>query len=77
MDALTLEQEALKLTPLARIKLADMLHRSVEDEASAKWDAAALEVAKARCEALDRGETTSIPLAEAIEQIRGSLLRSR
>ena len=77
MDALTLEQEALKLTPLARARLADRLQASLEDETSAKWDKAALAVARSRCEALDRGETTSVPVAEAVEQVRAALLKRR
>ena len=38
MDAHTLEQEALKLTPLSRIRLADLLYTSLEVEADREWN---------------------------------------
>ena len=39
MDAITLEQEALKLSPLSRIRLADLLYTSLEVEADRDWNA--------------------------------------
>jgi len=75
MNALTLEQEALKLSPLARARLVDKLQASLEDDISHSWDEAAFNIANARCEAMDRGETIGIPAKEAIEQARISLLK--
>ena len=59
MDALTLEQEALKLSPLARIRLADLLYTSLEGEAEQKWNREAAVECEFRWEAYQRREMGS------------------
>jgi hypothetical protein len=59
MDALTLEQEALKLTPLSRIRLADLFYISLEVEADREWNRKAIEECKSRHEAFKNGEMGS------------------
>ena len=59
MDALTLEQEALKLPPLARIRLADLLYTSLEVEADQEWKRKAVEECESRWEAYQQGEMGS------------------
>jgi hypothetical protein len=55
MDALTLEQEALKLSPLARIRLADLLYTTVEVAADLEWK----RKCESRWEAYKRGKIGS------------------
>jgi hypothetical protein len=59
MDALTLEQEALKLTPLSRIRLADLLYTSLEVEADREWNRKAIAECESRYEAYKNGEMGS------------------
>ena len=59
MDALTLEQEALKLTPLSRIRLADLLYTSLEVEADREWNHTAIAECESRYEAYKSGEMGS------------------
>ena len=73
MDALTLEQEALKLTPLGRIRLADLLYASLEVEADREWNRKAVAECESRYEAYKRGEMGSTDAFEAIEKIRARL----
>ena len=73
MDALTLEQEALKLTPLARLQLAELLRASVEVEADREWNRKAVQEYEARYAAYERGEMRSVDAFEAIESIRSRL----
>ena len=43
IDALTLEQEALKLSPLSRIRLANLPYTSLEVEADREWNREAID----------------------------------
>jgi hypothetical protein len=70
MDVLTLEQEALKLTPLARVQLANLLYESLEVEADREWERKAIVECESRYEAYKRGEMGSADAFEAIEKLR-------
>lgn len=70
MDALTLEQEALKLTPLARIRLADLLYTSLEVDADRGWNHKAIAECESRYEAYKNGEMGSVDALEAIDALR-------
>ena len=59
MDALILEQEALKLSPLSRIRLADLLYTSLEVEADREWNQKAIAECESRYEAYKNGEMGS------------------
>jgi len=59
MDALTLEQEALKLPPLARIQLAELLYASLEAERDQEWEAKVSKELESRWEAYQKGELGS------------------
>jgi len=59
MDSITLEQEALKLAPLARIQLAELLYASLEAEADQEWENKASAEVDSRWEAYQRGELGS------------------
>ncbi|MCW1885926.1 addiction module protein [Luteolibacter flavescens] len=70
MDALTLEEEALKLPPLARIRLADLLYTSLEVEADRDWKRKAQDECDSRWEAYKRGEIAAVDAAEAIKTLQ-------
>ncbi len=60
MDSLsTLEQEALKLPPLAKIQLADLLYASLEGERDLDWEAKVTAELDSRWEALESGKMGS------------------
>jgi hypothetical protein len=59
MDTFTLEQEALKLTPLERIRLADLLYSSLEVEADREWNRKAIAECESRYQAYKSGEMGS------------------
>ncbi len=59
MDALTLEQGALKLTPLSRIRLAELLYTSLEVEADREWNRKAIAECESRYEAYKNEEMGS------------------
>ncbi len=74
MDALTLEQEALKLTPLSRIRLANLLYTSLEVEADREWDRKAIAECESRyqaykngCCAISKGSAFQIPLCAILQ----------
>lgn len=69
MDALTLEQEVLKLTPLARILLADLLYTSLEVEADCEWNHKAIAECESRYEAYKNGEMGSVDALKAIDAL--------
>ena len=75
MDALILEQEALKLPPLARIRLADLLYTSLEVEADQEWKRKAGEECDSRWEAYKRGEIGSVDAVEAIKALQARFAR--
>lgn len=75
MDALTLEQEALKLTPMARVHLANLLYESLEVEADREWERKVVTECKSRYEAYKRGEMQSVNAFDAIEALRVKHLR--
>ena len=70
MDALILEQEALKLPPLARIQLAELLYTSLEVEADREWNRKAVAECESRYEAYKKGEMGSVDAFEAIDKLR-------
>jgi putative addiction module component (TIGR02574 family) len=59
MDVLSLQQEALKLTPLERIRLADLLYSSIEAEADREWTRKAIAECESRYQAYKNGEMGS------------------
>ena len=75
MDALTLEQEALKLTPLSRIRLADLLYTSLEVEADREWNRKAIAECESRYEAYKNGEMGSSDALAAIETLRTKFVK--
>ena len=75
MDALTLEQEALKLTPLSRIRLADLLYTSLEVEADREWNRKAIAECESRYEAYQNGEMGSVDALEAIAALRTKFVK--
>ena len=75
MDALILEQEALKLPPLARIRLADLLYTSLEVEADQEWKRKAQDECDSRWEAYKRGEIGSVDAVEAIKTLQARFAR--
>jgi hypothetical protein len=75
MDALTIEQEALKLPPLARIRLADLLYASLEVEAHQEWKRKAAAECESRWEAYKRGEMGSVDAVETIKALQARFAR--
>lgn len=75
MDALTLEQEALKLTPLSRIRLADLLYTSLEVDADREWNRKAIDECGSRYEAYKKGEMGSVDALDAIESLRAKFAK--
>ena len=75
MDALTLEQEALKLSPLSRIRLADLLYTSVEVDADREWNRKAIDECESRYEAYKNGEMGSVDALEAIAGLRTKFVK--
>ena len=75
MDALTLEQEALKLTPLSRIRLADLLYTSLEVEADREWNRKVIAECESRYEAYTSGEMGSVDALDAIEALRTKFVK--
>ena len=75
MDTLTLEQEALKLPPLARIRLADLLYTSLEVEAEQEWNRKAAAECESRWEAYQRGEIAAVDAVEAIRDLQARFAR--
>jgi hypothetical protein len=69
MNALTLEQEALKLSPLGRVRLADLLYASLETDAKKAWNRLALTECDARFEAYKNGEMKTVDANEALEML--------
>ncbi|WP_035615734.1 addiction module protein [Haloferula sp. BvORR071] len=69
MDALTLEQEALKLPPLARIQLAELLYASLEAERDQEWEAKVSTELNSRWEAYQKGELGSSQGFEFLDRI--------
>ncbi len=59
MEARALEQEALKLSTLSRIRLADLLYTSLEVEADRDWNRQAIAECESRYEAYKNGEMGS------------------
>jgi putative addiction module component (TIGR02574 family) len=55
MDALTLEKEALKLPPLARVQLAELLYASLEAERNREWEAKVSQELDSRWQAYTSG----------------------
>lgn len=70
MDALTLEQEALKLSPLAKIQLAELLYTSLEVEADREWNRKAIAECESRYEAYQEGKMGSADAFEMLERLR-------
>ncbi len=75
MDALILEQEALKLSPLSRIRLADLLYTSLEVETDREWNHKAIAECESRYEAYKNGEMGSVGALEAIEILRAKYVK--
>lgn len=75
LDALTLEEEALKLTPLSRIRLADLLYTSLEVEADRERNRKAIAECESRYEAHKNGEMGSVDALEAIETLRTKFVK--
>lgn len=69
MDALTIEQEALKLSPLSRIRLADLLYTSLEVEADREWNRKAIDECVSRYEAYKNGEMGSSAGLDFLDRI--------
>jgi putative addiction module component (TIGR02574 family) len=74
MDPTTVEQEALRLPPEARAKLAHKLLLSLDALSEEELEQAWLREADRRARALDRGEVQPIP-AEEVRQKARALLR--
>lgn len=75
MDTLTLEQEALKLSPLSRIRLAELLYTSLEVEADREWNGKAIAECESRYEAYKNGEMGSVDALDAIEALRTKFVK--
>jgi hypothetical protein len=75
MDAFTLEQEALKLTPLERIRLADLLYTSLEVEADPEWTRKAIAECESRYQAYKNGEMGSVDALEAIAALQSKYVK--
>lgn len=75
MDALILEQEALKLSPLSRIRLADLLYTSLEVEADREWSHKAVAECESRYEAYKHGEMGSVDALAAIQALRTKFVK--
>jgi hypothetical protein len=75
MDALILEQEALKLSPLSRIRLADLLYTSLEVEADREWNHKAIAESESRYAAYKNGEMGSVDALAAIEVLRNKFVK--
>lgn len=70
MDALTLEQEALKLSPPERIRLADLLYSSLDTDADGEWNRKAIAECESRYQAYKNGEMGSVDALDAIAALR-------
>ena len=68
-----IEEEALKLTPDARVKLAHDLVRSLEAVDPAELERLWLDEAERRGDEMDEGRVQSIPGREVFERIRKRL----
>ncbi|MCW1921337.1 addiction module protein [Luteolibacter arcticus] len=75
MDALILEQEALKLPPLARLRLADLLYSSLEVAADEEWKRKAAEECESRWEAYKRGDIGSTVWTDFLDRIEAKYPR--
>jgi hypothetical protein len=75
MDPLILEQEALELSPLSRILLADLLYTSLEIDADRAWTSMAVAECESRFEACQRGEMQSVDSFEAIAALRAKFAK--
>jgi len=65
-----LQQEALKLAPEARAKLAQVLLASLEDLSEAEIDRLWLNEAKRRDQEIDSGRVSLRPAAEVLKEAR-------
>lgn len=75
MDALTLEQEAMKLSPLSRIRLADLLYASLEVETDREWNRKAIGECESRYEAYKSGEMGSVDALDALVTLRAKFVK--
>ena len=75
MDATKLEQEALKLSPLSRIRLADLLYTSLEVDADREWNHKAVAECESRYGACKNGEMGSVDALAAIEALRTEFVK--
>jgi hypothetical protein len=72
MDEMTLEREALRLSPRGRAMLADALLESLEDDTSRAIQAAWAEEAEDRLAAHRRNEIEAHDGAELLSELRAS-----
>lgn len=63
------------LTPLSRIRLADLLHTSLDDEADRERNRKAIAECESRYEAYKNGEMGSVDALEAIETLRTKFVK--
>jgi len=75
MDPLLLEQEALKLAPLARIQLADLLYASLEEAADRDWERKVVAECESRYGAYQRGEMGAQDAFEALDRLRAKYVK--